>query len=1023
MKYFYIIILFFISFSAYTQSSPFDWRKANSNPSANFFNLQDSVRNYYNTYPNQDTGEGGSQNEFLRWQTFWQNRVGSESQIGNFSPSANSLLNVFQNPICTSSSQFPATWQPLGPFTQASNTTVNTLNCAAGNDQTMGIVTSIAYDPMNNIIYAGTGRSGLWGSSDGGSHWNDLTANTHLPGLGIEGIEIDPNSPNVIYIASGKLNQGYGIGVLKSTNFGSSWSQTGLTYTSSQQKNTFKIIADPHSSLPPNPCTTLYALTENEVKKSTDGGTNWTTLSNATLPPNAVSNYPRRWRDIIMKPGDPNTIYISSEGDNTHDGSAVWMTIDAGNTWTDITPSGVVVDRISLSVCSSVTAESNSVWIYYYPGKVQKYDGTNWLTPISSPIYTNGYWQNAFGVSPTDPNVIYAGGYCLSQTANGGTSWSGGNNGHLDTRCLLVVQGSTIGTGGVNDIVLNGNDGGVSKTTNGGSSWQHINGTGLNITEFYGFGGSELAPNLIIGGTQDNGVFVYDNGSWSNLVNGDASSSVIDVNDPTYAYCQTWNSFPPTRTEVYNNTANATVGCTTTYPLDNNLSTVKPMLMNKNGYLFAGHHDVWKIASTDLRSCNNSGWQNISNINTVVSNSGGYIDPTQRLSAIAIAPSNPNVMYIGYENPTWNWNYTTNPACVCSATHPQACSPMPSFRTTDGGTTWTDITDVGYDNVNGMEGVRWFPISDIIVSSTNPSELWVSFGGFADPNNIWGRVMHSSDGGNTWNDYTNGLTEFPVNSIVYEKGSNDGLYVGTDAGVFYTNKNLYQTQGWVCFNDNLPATIISDLEINYANNKIRAATLGRGIWESDLACPSTNQTFTGTLSGFYEAQHVTITNATMASASNLDIRGADDIVVNTSQGNVVFTPTPGYKAHLFIHGCSHSGNSFRQQNNNNSGGQTTNASASIDKPITQSENFKFTYYPNPFTDHLHIDFLLDKSSPVNVSVYNSQGQLIEELAKGDYEAGEHTLVFSNSSIRFGIYFVRLNIGDKHYTKAVIKNTE
>lgn len=60
---------------------------------------------------------------------------------------------------------------------------------------------------------------------------------------------------------------------------------------------------------------------------------------------------------------------------------------------------------------------------------------------------------------------------------------------------------------------------------------------------------------------------------------------------------------------------------------------------------------------------------------------------------------------------------------------------------------------------------------------------------------------------------------------------------------------------------------------------------------------------------------------------------------------------------------------------------------------------------------------------MHVNVYNSQGQLIQVLANEHYEEGEYTLQFDANSIMPGIYFVRFEIGDKHYTKAVLKSTE
>lgn len=66
----------------------------------------------------------------------------------------------------------------------------------------------------------------------------------------------------------------------------------------------------------------------------------------------------------------------------------------------------------------------------------------------------------------------------------------------------------------------------------------------------------------------------------------------------------------------------------------------------------------------------------------------------------------------------------------------------------------------------------------------------------------------------------------PVSTIVYEKGTADGLYIGTDAGVYYKNNTLTD---WVFFGQGLPVTSVIDIQIQYAAKKIRIATYGRGI--------------------------------------------------------------------------------------------------------------------------------------------------------------------------------------------------
>src|SRR5690606_21026349 len=55
--------------------------------------------------------------------------------------------------------------------------------------------------------------------------------------------------------------------------------------------------------------------------------------------------------------------------------------------------------------------------------------------------------------------------------------------------------------------------------------------------------------------------------------------------------------------------------------------------------------------------------------------------------------------------------------------------------------------------------------------------------------------------------------------------------VGTDVGVYYTDSSM---NDWVQYMDGLPNVIINELEIHRSSGKLRAATYGRGVWESDL---------------------------------------------------------------------------------------------------------------------------------------------------------------------------------------------
>jgi hypothetical protein len=52
--------------------------------------------------------------------------------------------------------------------------------------------------------------------------------------------------------------------------------------------------------------------------------------------------------------------------------------------------------------------------------------------------------------------------------------------------------------------------------------------------------------------------------------------------------------------------------------------------------------------------------------------------------------------------------------------------------------------------------------------------------------------------------------------------------------VYYKDNTL---SSWVAYNTNLPRVVVAELEIQNSSSKLRAATYGRGIWQSDLMTP------------------------------------------------------------------------------------------------------------------------------------------------------------------------------------------
>ena len=64
-------------------------------------------------------------------------------------------------------------------------------------------------------------------------------------------------------------------------------------------------------------------------------------------------------------------------------------------------------------------------------------------------------------------------------------------------------------------------------------------------------------------------------------------------------------------------------------------------------------------------------------------------------------------------------------------------------------------------------------------------------------------------------------------------------------------------------------------------------------------------------------------------------------------------------------------------------------------------------YPNPFNPETTIDFQTDADSHVNISVFDINGNLVQELVNEWKASGSHQVKFSGHSIPSGIYFYKM----------------
>src|SRR5262249_11265540 len=85
-----------------------------------------------------------------------------------------------------------------------------------------GRMTSIAPHPtLAGTAYAGSAGGGLWKTEDSGASWTPLTDD--LSDLVVGAVAIAPSSPGTIYLGTGEANGTPGIGLLVSSDGGSTW--------------------------------------------------------------------------------------------------------------------------------------------------------------------------------------------------------------------------------------------------------------------------------------------------------------------------------------------------------------------------------------------------------------------------------------------------------------------------------------------------------------------------------------------------------------------------------------------------------------------------------------------------------------------------------------------------------------------------------------------------------------------------------------------------------------------------------
>lgn len=519
----------------------------------------------------------------------------------------------------------------------------------------------------------------------------------------------------------------------------------------------------------------VYAAATTGIYRSADAGASWTNMVSGSFT------------DIAFKPGNPTVVYGVTQLDGFLGPPRFYKSTDSGLNFTNIT-NGLPAPE-DLRRCAIGVSVDNPDYVYLlttnnysqFHGMYRSTDsGESFTERSTSPniVGDYGWYYLSIEVNPADADDVFVGGLTHFRSMDGGVNWSQLNVGHVDIHDLTFESNTS-------SVLYSANDGGLHKSIDYGDSWTDLS-KGLAITQIYRLGTSYTDLDRNICGTQDNGTYLNQQDNWDPISGGDGMECAIDYTDPNTIYSSLQYGVFLKSTDggnTFNTIAYSSINLS---GVDTNGYWLTPFVMHPtdNNTLFIGKDEIYKSAD---------GGTNWSQLGTVPEANESWDIFFQ---SVAIAPSNPDRIY--------------------------AARSTQFLTSSDGGATWVDYS-VGLPT-------NYAYISYIVVSNEDPLEVYVSLSAYY----AGLKVYKSVDGGANWTNYSQGLPNLPANCILYQNNTNSGVYVGTDVGVYFRSNSLAQ---WQPFYDSLPNVIVNELEIQYRADKIRAATYGRGMWESDLAIP------------------------------------------------------------------------------------------------------------------------------------------------------------------------------------------
>ncbi len=869
---------------------------------------------------------------------------------------------------------------------------------------TGGPIDGMGYDvrihPVNHdIMFVTDVWSGIHKSYDGGKTW--YTKNTGIDtrltptrenrfgpsgdAIPIFCATIDPTNPDIVWCGT----QNYK-GIFKSVDCGETWTAKSNGIPDGLNLTFRSFAVDPtNSNVVYTGCEVSTGVDEvtGKIYKTTNGGDNWVeVLDSKSLV-----------RIILIDPRNPRVLYASTgimdRGSVREEG--IWKSEDGGTTWVHanngLSPDALTVEGLDFVKSNpDILFASMGRWGGFNRGQntmkggIYRSDdgGKSWVRNAVRPA---GAWfvPMYLAISPSDPNVIYAGvtqdefitisgGNSILRTMDGGKTWKQFDLATEGIRAGVPII-ITVDPAKPNVVFVNYYGGGVVKSTDYGETWQNSS-KGYTGAQVYDIAIDPANPATVYSTNRTDPYKSNDGGdNWNGLAYG----SVKGANE--------WGA------------------------IELNPGNPKELLLGRG-------MTYWIDKSTD----GGMNWHSVLNLPWTTPNDYGIV------TSISWSKSDPRIVFATFH---FRGNNVVPTDSVGKGI----------YKSEDGGETWKAVNN-GLENTkkNGLtvevqprhSDVVLASLTDVgILKSTDGGATWnrkndgisnLHIKTFAfDPNNSeivyagieTGGIFKSTDLGEHWRQITIGIDpEASVRSIVVNPKNSlevfahdwsTGIYWSTDGG-----------GSWYKMNNGLSTRAGQSLAISHDGSTLYAGTEGGGVFRlvRSQVPPSIQSLIPDTSRTIQIAKSDSLLFTMNAIDLNSDVihyswylnnslipnRDSPQFVLKTDKLDL-----GDYQLKVVV------ADSFSSSQATWSVRIGSLSSVEGDGKVLPKEYQLFQNYPNPFNPSTTIRYSLPKTANVSLRIFNTLGQEVAVLVDEQKVAGFYQVQW-NAKVPSGMYFCRLH---------------